>query len=329
MRSSGTHDARVLDGFLARLLTASAKPARQNTLAYSRLTRARTPASPFRGQRRVDRARRLFAVLDRRDGQILPAIDAVAAGPDAFQAGAALFVDEDAPILALQGAAISGGNQGLANGGEDDVGLKPERLAGPDQPAPLLSRRLEYDRTNRALPFEGDGLGPGADQDAVGLGKLLLVAARLHLLLAASIDDRHQFGAEPLALHRDVDRRHAAADHDDAAADRQFRQVFRLAQLGDVLDGVDDIGERRLIGEAELIDAGQAETEKDGVVIALQALQIDVAAERHAVLHRNAADREDEGGLSLGEIARRLVGGDAVFVEPGRLFPRFENRHVM
>ncbi len=102
-----------------------------------------------------------------------------------------------------------------------------------------------------------------------------------------------------------------------------------MAQLGDVLDGVDDIGERRLIGEAELIDAGQAETEKDGVVIALQALQIDVAAERHAVLHRNAADREDEGGLSLGEIARRLVGGDAVFVEPGRLFPRFENRHVM
>ena len=34
---------------------------------------------------------------------------------------------------------------------------------------------------------------------------------------------------------------------------------------------------------------------------------------------------ENERGLAGGEIVRRLVGGDAVFVEPGRLRPRLED----
>ena len=52
----------------------------------------------------------------------------------------------------------------------------------------------------------------------------------------------------------------------------------------------------------------------------------DVAAERDPGLQRDAADIEDEGGLARGEIVRRLVGGDAVFVEPGRLRARLEQR---
>ena len=78
-------------------------------------------------------------------------------------------------------------------------------------------------------------------------------------LEAAAIGDGDEFGAEPLRLHRGVDRRHAAADHHDAAADRQLGQILGLPQLGDEGDGVDDVRERLLAGQPELVDAGQAD----------------------------------------------------------------------
>ena len=65
----------------------------------------------------------------------------------------------------------------------------------------------------------------------------------------------------------DVDRGHAAADDDDAAADRQRGEVVRLAELGDVVDRVGDAGER-LVGKAERVDAGKADAEEDRVVVA-------------------------------------------------------------
>ena len=60
------------------------------------------------------------------------------------------------------------------------------------------------------------------------------------MLLAAPIDDGHVLGAEQLGLHGDVDRGHAAADHHDAAADRQRRRVLGLPQRGDEVDRVLD-----------------------------------------------------------------------------------------
>ncbi len=47
------------------------------------------------------------------------------------------------------------------------------------------------------------------------------------------------------------------------------------------------------------------------------------------VLRLDAAEREDEVDLALGEIMRHLVGGDAVFVEPAQLLPRLEDGDVM
>ena len=64
-------------------------------------------------------------------------------------------------------------------------------------------------------------LQPVADGDALGGGQILLELRGVHVLLAAAVADRHLLGAEQLRLHRGVDRRHAAADDDDAAADRQ------------------------------------------------------------------------------------------------------------
>ena len=102
--------------------------------------------------------------------------------------------------------------------------------------------------------------------DAVGLRELPLVLAGAHLLRPAAIDDGHVLGAEALRLRGDVDRGHAAADHHDAAADRQRGEIVRLAQVGDVVDRVLDAGDL-LAGEAERVDAGKADAEKHRVEI--------------------------------------------------------------
>ena len=56
---------------------------------------------------------------------------------------------------------------------------------------------------------------------------------------------------------------------------------------------------------------------------------MEIAAERLAVLDRDAADRRDVVDLGLREIVGALVGGDAVFVEAAGFRPRLEDRHVM
>ena len=170
--------------------------------------------------------------------------------------------------------------------------------AGADQLAALFARALEQHAARRAaVAFQRDRARPRADEHAVGLRELALEAARLHVIGAAAIGDRHALGAEALRLHRDVDRGHAAADDDDAAPDRQFGEVLGLPQLGDVVDRVDDVGEFALARQAELVGRAEADAEEHRVIVAPQRLERQVAAERDAVLHLDAADREDEGGL--------------------------------
>ena len=97
---------------------------------------------------------------------------------------------------------------------------------------------------------------------------------------AAPVDHGDALGAEQLRLHGDVDRRHAAADDDDPAADRQRRQVLGLAEEGDVVDRVGDVLEIALALEAELVGRRQAEAEKDRVVIAPERFDRDRAPSR-------------------------------------------------
>ena len=54
----------------------------------------------------------------------------------------------------------------------------------------------------------------------------------------------------------------------------------------------------------------------------------EIAAEHLAGLD-DAADRQDELDLALGEAVDRLVGGDAVFVEPAGLRPGVEYDDVV
>ena len=144
-------------------------------------------------------------------------------------------------------------------------------LAGADQPAVVEARALDGERMDDAERpgQEPHGLRPMHDLDALRLRQFLLPEARLHLRLAAAIDDRHFLGAEELRLDRGIDRRHAAADHNDAATDRQSREVLRLPELGDPGDGIFRPARVLALG-AKRVHAGEAHAEEHGVEILLQ-----------------------------------------------------------
>src|SRR4051812_37478582 len=133
-------------------------------------------------KRRNDRLRRALAVLDRADRQIEPAAHAIAAGPHFWQAGAPFRIDDDLAALHRRRRGAEQG-AGLADGGEHDVGLQPERRAVADEPAALEPRALEqYARHRAALALQPDRLRPGSDRHAVRLRQFALVEARLHVL---------------------------------------------------------------------------------------------------------------------------------------------------
>ncbi len=167
-----------------------------------------------------------------------------------------------------------------------------------------------------------------ADHHALGGGEVLLEGRGIHVLLAAAVADRHLFRAEEPGLNGRVDGRHAAADDDDAPADRDGGLVRRLPQFRNEIDGVDDA--RKVFAfRAERVDAGKAHAEEDGVEIGSEVGEGEVAAELQAVLHLDAADREHVVDFVLREIVDRLVGGDAVFVEAAGFLARLEDHDVV
>ena len=106
---------------------------------------------------------------------------------------------------------------------EHDVGVEHVRLpCSFELPVVPDPGRLELDGADPAI--RGQELAwprPISHRHATDLRELLLVAAGIHVLLAAAVDHGHLFRAQSFALDRDVDRGHAATDHDDSAADRQ------------------------------------------------------------------------------------------------------------
>ena len=94
--------------------------------------------------------------------------------------------------------------------------------------------------TPSALPWILTGFAQVLDQDAVFLSELALGPGRAHVLDAAAVNESDVFGAEELDLNADVDRGVSAADDDDASGDGNLAEIFRLANLSDVFDGVDD-----------------------------------------------------------------------------------------
>ena len=107
-----------------------------------------------------------------------------------------------------------------------------------------------------------------ADEHSVGLGKLLLVAAGVHLAGSAAVDDGDLLRPQPLGLAGDVDRRHAAADHHDAPADRELCEIVGLAQPGDIIDRIHDAG--HVLPDAEIVHCAETDAQENGVVLPAQ-----------------------------------------------------------
>jgi len=134
------------------------------------------------------------------------------------------------------------------------------------------------------------------------------------VLLAASIDHRHFFGAQGLALDRDVDGGHAASDHDDPSANRQRGFVRRLPKCGDVVDRIHHPFDH-LVLEPQGIDASKPESQEHRVVPLAQFGERNIFSETHASAHFDAADAEDVFHLARGEVIHGLVRRDAVLIE--------------
>src|SRR5262245_31609429 len=110
--------------------------------------------------------------------------------------------------------------------------------------------------------------------------------------------------------------------------DGKLAEVLRLAELGDIIDGILDTV-CCLVLALERIDSLQAYGQEYRVKVPAQAFKRDPLAQRLAVLDGNAADGKDEVDLGLGEVVHCLVRGDAVFIEAARLFARLVDGHVM
>ncbi len=218
----------------------------------------------------------------------------------------------------------------LADRLEHHVGLDLEGLAGADHATALVLRALELDGADVPVIASEDAHRPCpvANDDAARLRELLLVLRGVHVRLAAPVDHRDLVGPEELRLHRRVDGRHAAADHDHAAADGKRREVFRLAQRGDPADGVLDAGQVLAL-DGERVDGGQAHAEEHRVEVPPEVGELDRLSEPAARLDRDAADRENEVELGLREPVDGLVGGDAVFVEAAGLVAAVEDGDVV
>ena len=123
-----------------------------------------------RSVRSIDE-RRLLAVLDRGDGEVLAAGNAVAAGPDAGDRRAALAVDGDPTVRQLDQFA-----RAIRVGRQEGLPDRLEQLAaGQRQGAGAAVGIFELDAGQLAVLGEQPRrLQPVPDQHAVGLGQLLL-----------------------------------------------------------------------------------------------------------------------------------------------------------
>jgi hypothetical protein len=134
-------------------------------------------------------------------------------------------------------------------------------------------------------------------------------------------------------LHGGIHRRHATTDHDDAAADRDCGVVARLAQAGNELDGISQTqwrnADARFVAEPECVDTTEAQADEHRIEVMHQLRQLNLLADRVAVAHLDAADREQPRDLLLCEVIDGLVGREAVLVQAAGFGFGLEHRDLV
>jgi len=166
-----------------------------------------------------------------------------------------------------------------------------------------------------------------ADHDSMRQREFLLVTARAHLFRTPAVDDRHLLSAEFLGLYRSVNGCHAATYHGHTSADRQCGQVCGLAESFNernrVLDAI------QLILASKSVHSLETETQEDRIKVAAKTGQGKIPAEHLPATQLDASHTEDPVDLGLGEIVRRLIRGDSVFVQAAWPQPAFEYDHLI
>ncbi len=237
-------------------------------------------------------------------------------------------VDAEQRAAALEVARIGAEFGILPDRRDDRVGLEPERTVGErlDAELPALGARHELDlhaaQCDRAALADRAFEHRAVAQCDAFLDRLVdLVAMRGHLCAALERDDRDLVpGAQRAA--RGVDRRAAAADHDDPLAQRRRRAGIGLRQ---VLRAVDHPG----LGRVELRQTlGPACADGDVDRVELRA---NLAQRRFVVDRFVASDldshRRDASDLAIEHVARESVGGDSVAHQPAEFGHRLVDRH--
>lgn len=112
------------------------------------------------------------------------------------------------------------------------------------------------------------------------------------------------------------------------ATDGQGRQVICLAQFGNELHRVARSWYIFAV-QAQCVDTGKADTQKNCIMGFLQFGQTAIAAQCPALPQCDSANLQQPVHFGLCKPVRRLVGGDAVFVQPARFFALVKDGYIM
>ncbi len=247
----------------------------------------------------------------------------VAAGEDAGnRRGQSVGIDADRPVAPAR-EAVRWNLDLLADGHDDAVGGQGVLAAGHG-PGARPSAGIDWprrhaDARDRVL-LDAHGRGQECDRDTFLDGGGNLVRMRRHVGARAAID-LHHVGAEAAADPRRVDRRIAAANHDDALT----AQAWRVAR-------VDRGQEREPVDHARPLLARDAQRHPapgtggdEGGIEPLPEQVLDRGDPlARADLHAGIGD---EAKVGLHHVIGQPVGGDAVTQHATGLVQRLENRH--
>lgn len=174
-------------------------------------------------------------------------------------------------------------------------------------------------REGKAKSFDvavlGEDLGGDCVEEEcgpVGFGEVVFKMVGGHVGFAAAVDDGGDLGAEAAGLGDGVDGGVAATEYGDAAADGNFVEGAGVDPLDEV-EGVHDFGEV-FAGDAEAVGTAEAEAKEEGVVVALEVGEGEVASDFHTIAEVDA-EAFDHGDLLEADLGRHFVVGDAVGVE--------------
>ena len=162
----------------------------------------------------------------------------------------------------------------------------------------------------------------------MGLRPFLLHPGSGQRILAPAIEHGDLVGTQQPGLHGGIHRRHAAADHHHAPAHRHRGFVGRLADVGNEVHRIAQAFGLRL-GRPQRIDARQAQAEEHGVMLCQQRIQREITPQPLVVARRDPAHGQQPVDFLLRKIARGLVAGQAVFIEPAQLGPGVEQHHLV